>query len=284
MDIKFLRLWMTALAVVSICNHPALGSSTQDRVNDDIAKGKPMVVQVVVALADNRNQWIVPVPASIGNGQDARSNLYWGARYGLKTYLTKDGAWEKLAETKPQDERILERLVLSKKIVRNGIEVPVFFVADAWDGYYIKDAIKQFLNHNAGKDAFSIVIGERMISAGGNAHLIAYIGHNALMDYGGLSDLTLSNPKAETAKPASDAIVLACKSEQYFLARLEQLRSHPLLLTTGLMAPEAYSLHAAIMRWAAGGSDDQVKKAAADSYNRYQKAGRKASARLFGIR
>jgi hypothetical protein len=284
MDIKFLRLWMTMLAVVSICNHPALGSPTQDRVDDDIAKGKPIFVQVVVALADNRNQWIVPVPASIGNGQDARSNLYWGARYGLKTYLARDGAWEKVSETKPQDERILERLVLSKKVVRNGLEVPVFLVADAWDGYYIKDAIRQFLNYNAGKDAFSIVIGEQMIFAGGNAHLIAYIGHNALMDYGGLSDLTLSNPKAETAKPDRDAIVLACKSEQYFLARLEQLRSRPLLLTTGLMAPEAYSLHAAVMRWASGGSDDQVKKAAADSYNRYQKAGRKASARLFGIR
>jgi hypothetical protein len=96
--------------------------------------------------------------------------------------------------------------------------------------------------------------------------------------------LTLSNPKAETAKPASDAIVLACKSEQYSLARLEQLRSHPLLLTTGLMAPEAYSLHAAVIRWASGGSDDHVKKSAADSYNRYQKAGPKASERLFGIR
>lgn len=41
-------------------------------------------VHVFVALADNR-QGIAPVPARIGNGQDPANNLYWGARYGIKT-------------------------------------------------------------------------------------------------------------------------------------------------------------------------------------------------------
>ncbi len=33
-------------------------------------------IHVFVALCDNQNQGIVPVPASLGNGQDPKSNLY----------------------------------------------------------------------------------------------------------------------------------------------------------------------------------------------------------------
>lgn len=44
-------------------------------------------IHVFVALCDNANQGIVPVPESLGNGQDPKSNLYWGAIYGLKSYF-----------------------------------------------------------------------------------------------------------------------------------------------------------------------------------------------------
>jgi len=34
---------------------------------------------VFVALADNFNQGIVPVSAKLGNGDNPKTNLYWGA-------------------------------------------------------------------------------------------------------------------------------------------------------------------------------------------------------------
>lgn len=253
--------------------------TTQGRMDNDISAGKPLVIQVSVALADNKNQGIVPVPQSIGNGQDARTNLYWGARYGLKTYLVRDGGWEKVATLKSDDKRILERLVLKKVFSRKGNDVIVYLVADAWDGKYIKDTVIQFLKYNAGKDVFEIHLKDRTIQAGSNAHLITYVGHNGLMDYS-----NVSNPEPESDKLPNDAIVLACISKDYFLARLKKLGAHPLLLTTGLMAPEAYSLNAAIEAWIAGGDDIQVKKAAAKSYNKYQKTGLKAAERLFGVK
>lgn len=58
------------------------------------------------------------------------------------------------------------------------------------------------------------------------------------------------------------------KQKDYFLSHLEKLNVHPLLLTTGLMAPEAYSLNAAIKTWISGEDDKQVRKAAAESYNK----------------
>lgn len=280
------KLRTDLIILIILLNHSqiAFGSTTQQRMDKDIADGKPIVIQVSVALADNKNQWIAPVPETIGNGQDARTNLYWGARYGIKTYMTKDGGWEKVATLRPHDNRIIERIVFKKYFSRNGQVVPVYLVADAWDGKYIRDTIKQFLNYNAGKDVYSVQLKNKKIHAGGNAHLIVYIGHNALMDYVGVKNLTLLNPKTESNKQQNDAIVLSCKSEQYFLTRLKKLGAYPLVLTTGFMAPEAYSLHAAIKQWVTGGNDKQVKKAAADSYNKYQRTGRNAAERLFGVK
>lgn len=259
-------------------------STTQARMDKDLAFGNPIVIQVSVALADNKHQWIAPVPASIGNGQDARTNLYWGARYGLKTYLIRDGGWQKMATVKPSDKCILERLVLRRSFSRNGRTVPVYLIADAWDGRYIEETIQQFLKYNAGRDTVEVELNGKAIQAGSRAHLIVYIGHNALMDYAGIKNKTVSNPIAASNNPDNDAVALACKSKPFFLPRLEKTGASPLVLTTGLMAPEAYSLHAAIEQWIAGASAVRVRKAAAASYNQYQKTGSKAAERLFDVR
>jgi hypothetical protein len=52
-------------------------------------------------------------------------------------------------------------------------------------------------------------------------------------------------------------------------------------LTTGLLAPEAYTLKAVFDGWIAGQRGKNVTKRAATAYNRYQKCGEKAAARLF---
>lgn len=263
---------------------PVFASDTQIRLDKDIAAGMPLVIQLSVALADNKHQWIVPVPEVIGNGQDARTNLYWGALYGVKTYLIKKAGWEQISSLETQDKRILERLVLKKIFTRNGHLVPVYLVADAWDGKYIKETIKQFMQYNAGNDVFTVQADGQKLYAGGKAHLIAYIGHNALMDYFGTNKLFLPEITVTKDKLDHDSIVLACKSQPYFSSRLEKAGAYPLLLTTGLMAPEAYTLHAAIKEWITGASDNQIRKAAAKSYNKYQKTGIKAAERLFGVK
>ncbi|MGD9161981.1 MAG: hypothetical protein PVG39_26455 [Desulfobacteraceae bacterium] len=193
--------------------------------------------------------------------------------------MIRDGGWKKVTTLKPDDKRILERLVLKKSFSRNRHDVPVYLVADAWDGKYIRDTILQFLNYNAGKDVIDIQLEDKEIHAGGGARLIAYVGHNGLMDYS-----NVSNPEPAPGKQANDAVVLACKSEYYFLSRLKNLRVYPLVLTTGLMAPEAYSLDAAIKSWISEKDDAQIRKSAAKSYSKYQKTGLRAAERLFGVK
>lgn len=259
--------------------------TTQARIDQDVLLGKPVVIHVLVALADSKNQWIVSVSGSLGDGQDVTNNLYWGARYGLKTFLIKNAGWKKVKLYKPENGFIIERIVLSKKIKRYGQFVTVYLVADAWDGRYITETIEQFLNFSAGKSYVLVKTPDRKdIHAGGAAHLKVYIGHNALMDYFGVKDKLISTPDTGSTHLISDAVVLACKSQSYFEQRLTKTGAHSLLLTTGLMAPEAYTLDAAISVWVQGKTDEEVRKAAAAAYAEYQKINIRSSQMLFNVK
>ena len=46
-------------------------------------------VHVFVVLCDNKNQGIVPVPERLGDGEKPKTNLYWGARYGVKAFFRR---------------------------------------------------------------------------------------------------------------------------------------------------------------------------------------------------
>ena len=76
-------------------------------------------IHVFVALCDNRYQGIVPVPAKIGNGQDAATNLYWGAVYGIKTFFNKSSEWKLIeikknpAENQQRNQRLLLMIFLN---------------------------------------------------------------------------------------------------------------------------------------------------------------------------
>jgi hypothetical protein len=110
---------------------------------------------------------------------------------------------------------------------------------------------------------------------GGSADLVAYVGHNGLMDF-----KLPANPKRRDERQRR-AIILACASKSYFSPALQQTGATPLLWTTNLMAPEAYVLSAAIDGWIKNESDEQIRLRAADAYNKYQNCGVKAARGLF---
>ena len=77
------------------------------------------------------------------------------------------------------------------------------------------------------------------------------------------------------------AIILACASKNYFGAGLRATGAEPVLWTTSLMAPEAYTLKTALDAWMAGGSGDEIRKQATQAYARYQKSSEGAAFHLF---
>ncbi len=267
-------------AAVASSTSASTGSAVQARINADLAAGKPIVIHVVVALCDNANQGIVPVPKALGNGQNPQTNLYWGALYGVRTHLPRASSWIRIDAGQSVDPRILDRAVFFARLNRGEKFVPVYIVADAWDGASIREALQAFLGMSAGGSAESVAVTHGPealeLQAGGASHLLVYVGHNGLMEF----SLEMPSPSETKSTPRS-AMVLACASKSYFLDHLQLLDAHPLLLTTGLMAPEAYTLDSAIQSWVGGNGAEAVVEAAAVAYNQYQKCGIRGARRLF---
>jgi hypothetical protein len=227
------------------------------------------LVHVVVALCDNRFQGIVPVPERIGNGDDPANNLYWGAAFGVKTFFLRSPDWTLVTTIPKPRPAILERCIFKHR------SKPVYLVADAYRGREIRQSTLDFLQFAAGRDVEEIELppGPKL-HAGGAADLVAYVGHNGLMDF------SLSAPRG-TGTASRSAIILACASKPYFTDLLRQTGARPLLWTTSLMAPEAYVLKSALDGWILGEDGQAVRKRAAEAYNQYQKCGMAGASRLF---
>jgi hypothetical protein len=224
------------------------------------------VVHVFVALADNEHQGIVPVSASLGNGDNPKTNLYWGAAFGVKTFFTKSKDWELLTSVNSASPMILERCVFKHR------RLNMFLIADAYRGREIAQATLDFLSAAAGTPGETIAVNRNVtIHGGGSAELLAYVGHDGLMDFQ-LPSAPVAHDKRER-----QAIILACASKQYFSKMLERTGAKPLLWTTNLMAPEAYILSAALDGWSKHESDEQIRQRAAAAYNLYQHCGLKAA-------
>jgi hypothetical protein len=246
---------------------------TSDRsaaVASQPAKRNPgKLVHVLVALCDNESQGIVPVPARIGNGDDPANNLYWGARFGVKTFFKRASDWKLIAETRNPRAGILERLVF-KHQTKN-----IHLIADAYRGREIKRCVADFFEFSAGRSGETITANSIELQAGGGADLVAYVGHDGLMDF----SLDSYPQKADDRR--RDAIMLACVSKRYFAEPLRKTGARPLLWTTGLMAPEAYVLKAAMDGWVLNENGEEVRRRAATAYNQYQRCGVNAALRLF---
>ena len=227
------------------------------------------VVHVVVALCDNVNQGIVKVPAAIGNGQDPGHNLYWGAGCGVRHWFTtKSSEWTLLKKWSTPEEQILERAVWKHRTK------DVYLVADAYDGAFIQQAINDVFDFAGGHVMKTVRVDSTTIRFGGASDLIAYCGHDGLMEFAPPPAKAAANSKKR------ETIILACISKRFFAEPLKATGAQPLLWSTGLMSPEAYTLDAAIQGWVRNETGAQVRERAAQAYHQWQKCGISGARRL----
>ena len=227
-------------------------------------------IHVFVALCDNIHQGIVPVPELIGNGKDIKNNLYWGAGYGVKNFFkNKTSDWVLISKIKSNNPIILERL-LFKHATKD-----IYMLADAYDGEKIQTCIEDFLKASNGQNVTNIKYDSLDINFGGDSDLLAYIGHDGLMEF----SINIGYKEQVTKK--HDVIILACYSKEFFADEIKESKANPILWTTHLMAPEAYTLKSAIDGWVLNESGTQIEERAAQTYNKYQKCGIKGARYLF---
>jgi hypothetical protein len=163
------------------------------------------------------------------------------------------------------DSVILERLVF-KHATKNW-----FLVADAYNGKHIRTCTEDFLSAACGEKTDTVRLKEIVIGTSGNAKLCAYIGHDGLMEF------AMDKKYVNTDGRVRNVIVLACYSKNFFMHELDSANVNPLVWTTGLMCPEAYTVHDAIAAYINGGSNEAVRTKAALAYSKYQKCSEKAA-------
>jgi len=214
-------------------------------------------IHVFVALADNATQGIVPVPAKIGNGDDAEHNLYWGCDEALPHVFHKSADWKFLGREPGPKPAILERLRFQHQSGK------WMLVADAYRGSAIRECTTDF---------FQMLTSSEPVD---HLPLVAYIGHDGLMDFSPPTDAVTQRG------PGRQAIVLCCISERYFGPHLLTAGAAPLLTTTQLMYPGSFILRDALAGWTRGESPAQIRQRAAAAYARNQGISVKAAAGVF---
>ncbi len=218
-----------------------------------VASAEPRQIHVFVALCDNASQGIQPVPAKIGNGNDPASNLYWGCSDGLSSWFRASRLWQLQKTEKDVSPAILERLVFRH------VATGTILTAEAYRGSEIRLCLQD---------------GERAIAVG-ESDLIAFIGHNVLMD----GPITPAAPVPGARR--SDAVILCCASSAYFGPRLAGLGARRVLLTDQLMYPGAFLLHDMIEPWLRGGTTAAFRSAAAEAYAKNQRISVRAATGIF---
>ena len=167
-------------------------------------------VAVFVALCDNEHQGIAPVPDKIGKGDDPAHNLYWGCSDALPKVMRASADWGRPvyhADYLQKKSAVLDTVVCTRA------DKAATVYAYAYRGDAIAACMQDF---------------EEAVASGAY-DLVAFIGHNGLMDV----DL----PEREPARGNTDAVVLCCMSDEWFSDRIRALGGRPVLMTQQLMYP-----------------------------------------------
>ncbi len=242
------------------------------RLKAKVNNGEPLVVHVMVPLCDNENQGIVPTSPSLGNGLSLKSNLYWATSNGMKKYFIKDAAWTMLESKLDVSKDVLERVIF-KREYKNG--ATVYLVADAYRGDRMKECLADYFDALSGNRKEAWTMESDTLPIYGGADLVAFNGHNGLMD-------TEASVVRNSDQQQRDAVVIACASSGYFNSYINPANAYPLVTTTNLLYPGAFILEGVIDGWATFETDEQIRLNAGDAYYRVKpKSGVNGARRLF---
>jgi hypothetical protein len=244
-----------------------------DRVVTDLAAGKPLVVEVDVPLCDNHI--IRCGNPKLGDGDAPETNLYWSTTPGFGEWFHERG-WKRVLVQKAGetgDADILAVHVYRKSVAASAAwrkrGVPARFdidiVARAWRGSAIDRALAAYAADVSGTTSRTLALSDgTTIAAGGAAQIVAYVGHNRLMD---LEQFVW--PAA--GRTVKGTIAIACDTAPYMEAEVSAATRVPLLMTRDLLFANAAPLEATVLAFATGGDYAQMRRDATAAYAGVQK-------------
>lgn len=165
-----------------------------DRVIEDLAAGKPLVVEVHVPLCE---QTIIACGnAKLGNGDNPQTNLYWSTTPGFGSWFARrNSGWKRVLRQQAGetgDNDILEVLVYRRSVTTSAAwrkrgapaKLEIDLVVRAWRGTAIDRALAAYAADLSGGAARTLILDKTALEVGGAAQIVAWVGHNRLMDLG----------------------------------------------------------------------------------------------------
>lgn len=273
---------LRSLIIVAMLAGPALAKPTDDwltgltdHVIDDLKAGKPLVVEVHVPLCDS--SIIACGNAKLGDGDNPETNLYWSTTPGFGEWFARRGSgWKRVLKQSGKDTGDAD--VLAIHVYRRTMTAPAAWrkagapktyeldiVVHGWRGKAIDRALAAYAADVSGKGTREITLADHTkLVAGGAAQLVAFVGHNRLMDLD-----TFEWPAAGAS--AKGTIAIACDTAPYMKREVPAATRVPLLMTNDLLFANAAPLEAAVLAFATGGGYAQIRTDATTAYADVQK-------------
>jgi len=240
----------------------------------DLAAGRPLVVQVHVPLCDND---VIPCGnAKLGDGDNPDTNLYWATSPGFGRWFTrKKSGWTQVLRTDGDGGDVLEVRAFRRRVSAGKAwraagapkKFDVYVVAYAWRGEAIDAALAAYAEDLYGQGERRVTLDDGTeLAAGGAARIVAYVGHNRLMDVD-----TYPWPEAAAGAPVRGTVAIACHTAAYMDEAVPAAARVPLLMTRDFLFANAAPLEGAVLAFAEGGDYGEIRRAAAAGYATAQK-------------
>ena len=260
---------LPAAAAAAPTTEDAWLTTLTDRVVDDLKAGKPLVAEVHVPLCDNTI--IRCGNAKLGDGDSLEGNLLWTTTPGFGAWFTRRGnGWKRVAKHRETgDPNVLAIDVYRRKVSTPAAwrkrGVPASFELDlvihAWRGKAIDTALAAYAKDVSGGAAREVVLDDKStVRAGGAAQLVAWVGHNRLMDFD--TAYAWPTPGAE----AKGTIAIACHTAPYMETQMAGATRVPLLMTRDLLFANAAPLEAVVLAFASSYGYAKIRADASTAY------------------
>lgn len=251
-----------------------LGGLT-DRVVADAKAGKPLVVEIHVPLCESTI--IACGNKKLGDGDNPETNLYWSTTPGFGEWFARRGSgWKRMLKQKAGETGDAD--VLAVHVYRRVISTPstwrkkgapdkleIDLVIHGWRGTAIDRALAAYAEDVSGAKARTVTLTDgTTLDAGGAAQIVAWVGHNRLMD---LESFQWPTPGTMT----KGAIAIACHTAAYMEEEVPSATRVPLLMTRDFLFANAAPLEATVLSFANGGTYAAIRLAAATAYAGVQK-------------
>jgi hypothetical protein len=241
-----------------------------ERVVDDLAHGKPLVAEVHVPLCDNTI--IRCGNPKLGDGDNPDTNLYWATTPGFgEWFARRGGGWKRVLHQRGTDTGNAD--IVAIDVYRRTLATPASWqkrgapktfeldiVVHGWRGKAIDHALAAYAADVSGGATRPLVLADKTtLAAGGAAQLVAWVGHNRLMD---LDRYDWPKP----GRAVTGTIAIACHTAAYMEEQVSSSTRVPLLMTRDLLFANAAPLEATVLAFAGGGSYTKMRGDAAIAY------------------